>query len=340
METKLQSYHAALIFIGFFLITLTVAFIKKVFYFLRYKKRYYIFPRPSIKGIANISMIVALSVAILILLTIVTANTFSVLFRAFPGSRVTIEGILIKISGLLFGPFLGMIIGALTDLLAIIMTAGVFHYGYFIAAMAYGLISGMIRTIHTYSSKNKILYAFFTTFIAFVVFGLANVFIYQFVDNTKGLDNPIIPIFPKKIPQNALFFIVSGFLVAILFVIWFGLFFSNQLAHKKKNIRFQSKITKEKNKINRNYYIDFCFVLIAAITNELLINVLLMPSFDADLSTIGYDTWFLIRIFIFIPMIIANILIIYPVYTLITPLIKWDYQKEMLEDIKIPIYIK
>ena len=34
-----------------------------------------------------------------------------------------------------------------TDMLTIALTAGVFHYGYFIAALTYGLLGGFIRTL-------------------------------------------------------------------------------------------------------------------------------------------------------------------------------------------------
>ena len=127
---------AVLVFLAFFLATLVVEIIKKIYYYFKSKKRYYVFPRPSVQGIANIAMTIALSVAVLMILTFVTSNLFSVLFRAFPGSRITIEGILIKIGGLLYGPFIGMFIGGLTDLFSILLTAGVFHYGYFIAGIA------------------------------------------------------------------------------------------------------------------------------------------------------------------------------------------------------------
>ena len=94
------------------------------------KKRFYILPKVGIKGIASIAMVIAISISIIILLTVITADIMGVVFRAWPGTRITIEGMLIKIGGLMFGPFLGIFIGALTDLLSVALTAGVFHYGY------------------------------------------------------------------------------------------------------------------------------------------------------------------------------------------------------------------
>jgi LytS/YehU family sensor histidine kinase len=54
----------------------------------------------------------------------------------------------------MFGPIIGLFIGAITDILTVILTAGMFHYGYFIAALAYGFFSGLVRTIINYT-KNK-----------------------------------------------------------------------------------------------------------------------------------------------------------------------------------------
>lgn len=99
-------------------------------------------------------MVISISIAIIIILTVLSAGILGIFFRAYPGWRSTIEGILIKIGGLMFGPIIGLFIGAITDLLTVILTAGMFHYGYFIAALAYGFFAGLIRTVINIS-KNK-----------------------------------------------------------------------------------------------------------------------------------------------------------------------------------------
>lgn len=155
-ENKLSVGSAILIFLAFLIVLFVTYLFKKIYYIIRYKKRFYIIPRVSVKGIAYIAMVIAISIVIIMLLTISTADLLNVVFRAWPGTRVTIEGILIKIGGLLFGPVLGLFIGGMTDLLAVAMTAGVFHYGYLIAAMAYGLIAGVIREIFIHTKKRDI----------------------------------------------------------------------------------------------------------------------------------------------------------------------------------------
>jgi LytS/YehU family sensor histidine kinase len=47
-----------------------------------------------------------------------------------------------------------MFIGAVTDLLSVALTAGMFHYGYFIACILFGLLSGMVRVLLN-STKGK-----------------------------------------------------------------------------------------------------------------------------------------------------------------------------------------
>ena len=46
---------------------------------------------------------------------------------------------------------------------------------------------------------------------------------------------------------------------------------------------------KQIKKIDNDYFINFCLVLICSTVAEIIVNVILMPAFDADLSTLGYD---------------------------------------------------
>ncbi|BAC43999.1 glutamyl-tRNA amidotransferase subunit C-related protein [Malacoplasma penetrans HF-2] len=345
LSPKSSPISSVVIFFSFFFATLLVEIVKKIFYYFKAKKRYYVIPRPSIQGIANIAMTIALSVAVLLLLTFVTSNAFSVLFRAFPGSRITIEGILIKIGGLLYGPFIGMLIGGLTDIFSILMTAGVFHYGYFIAGMAYGLLAGLVRSVLSFAKESRTWYAIISSIIATICSLAAIVFIYSI--STSGFEQsiitfiPFIPSSPDKISREFLSYIFIGFCVFVVLLIWLFFFFSNRyqkwkmLYGNKKHF----KITRPK-KIDKHYFNNFCLILICCIITEVWINVLLMPSIDADVSTLGYDDWFIIRVAMFIPMIIFNFVIIFPVYVIIAPIVQWDYKKELVEDLKVPFFVK
>lgn len=326
--------QAVLIFLSFLFLLICIAFVKKIFFYFKFKKRYYIFPKPSIQGIANIAMVVALSVSVLLLLTFITSNSFSVLFRAFPGSRVTIEGILIKIGGLLFGPFLGMFIGAITDLLSIIMTAGIFHYGHFIAAMGFGILSGLIKAFYTYSNKKNLESGIIATVIVLLTITASVGFSSSFLP--EKIENFLIPILPGIIDKNAIIYILVSFFLGVILVIW-SLYFLTIFRKKKNSLKI---FKNQKIKRKKLSYSDFCLVLVCVLSNELIINVLMMPTFDADLSTIGFNEWFLIRVLLFIPMVFLNFIIIHLVYTIVSPLVKWDYKSELVEDLKVPVYVK
>lgn len=70
-------------------------------------------------------------------------------------------------------------------------------------------------------------------------------------------------------------------------------------------------------KIDKYYFNNFCLILICCIIIEVWINVLLMFLIDVDVSILGYDDWFIIRVVMFILMIIFNFVIIFLVYVII-----------------------
>jgi hypothetical protein len=47
--------------------------------------RYFVFPKIDSRGIANTAMIIAISISIIILLTVLTAGLIGILFRIYPG---------------------------------------------------------------------------------------------------------------------------------------------------------------------------------------------------------------------------------------------------------------
>jgi hypothetical protein len=74
-----------LIFLSFIIVTVFCMTLKKIYFRLRYRKRAYIFPRISIKGISNIAMVISIAVTILLLLTVLSAGVLGIIFRAYPG---------------------------------------------------------------------------------------------------------------------------------------------------------------------------------------------------------------------------------------------------------------
>lgn len=329
-----ESVTVILIFVSFCIVIFLVALIKKIFYKIMFKKRYYIFPRTSIKGITSIAMVIAMSVAVLILLVIITSNVVGVLFRAFPGTRITIESILIKIGGLLFGPFIGIFIGMFTDLLSVTLTAGVFHYGYFIAAMGFGLLSGLIRTIILFSSKNKLKFAIYTSLSILLVSVLA-VLYFNFGSTEQLL---YIPFLPFDIQKNHIILVILIFILISIVSIWVFYFLSRKRENKKNKVKKTFNNHSYLKKINSNFFEKYCPVIGCIIITEVLVNVLMMPVFDADISTLTINTWLAIRLALFTPMVFLNLFIIFPVYAIVSPLVTYDYRKDVIEDVSIPLY--
>jgi LytS/YehU family sensor histidine kinase len=88
-----------------------------------------------------------------------------------------IEGILIKLGGLVFGPIIGIFIGGITDIMTVLLTAGMFHYGYFIAALAYGFFAGIVRNIIV-GKKNLFSMMILTTLFGILGTVLTNLYLY------------------------------------------------------------------------------------------------------------------------------------------------------------------
>ena len=207
-----------LIFVAFFLVVVIVSIIKKLYYRFRWHKRYYIIPRVGIRGITSIAMTIALTVAIILVLAFLTAGLLAILFRAYPGWRIVIEQFLIQLGGLLFGPFIGLIIGALTDLLTVALTSGMFHYGYFIICMAYGLIGGLISSLLNGRKKyNLVNFSLWSTLIMAVLTAAYCLYI-----NFAGTEVYVISVFSLdlSISKYIIIWIVSGFMILSVAVVW------------------------------------------------------------------------------------------------------------------------
>jgi hypothetical protein len=58
--------------------------VKKTYLYFKYRRILFIFPKLNSKGIANISMVIAISIAIITLLIVLSSGIFGVLFRVYP----------------------------------------------------------------------------------------------------------------------------------------------------------------------------------------------------------------------------------------------------------------
>ncbi len=383
-KSPIKAIEVIAIFAAFVVATIILLFIKKIYYRVFLKKRYYIFPKMSVKGITNVAMVISISIAAIILLTFLTAGFMAVIFRAYPGWRSTIEGVLIKIGGLLFGPIIGLFIGAFTDLLTVGMTAGMFHYGYFIVAMAYGFFSGVVRTIISLSKDKEIsfltLSSIFVTFIAVALF----LFIYYMNISSYNISFLGFNININKEIMLIIFGTVFSLTILILWIcafsfdfwkivysfqtIFFKLRFISSVKKYRKHLASWSDTQKAADKhlnwvvtheqsrqralarMNKSYSkIDFTKiklwfnyfapVLITVFSCEAIVEILIMPVFDLDFSILSYDYWFAFRLIMFVFMSPINVLIIFPIYRIVCPSMRYNYQNDLSESIYIPLMV-
>lgn len=168
----ISSKQIIFIALSFILLIFVIGLLKKLFYFLFFRRKVYLFTRITTKGISNIAMVISISISCIIILIFLTGGAFGVLFRAYPGWRTNIETMLIKTGGLLYGPLIGLFIGAMTDFLTIVITASSFHYGYFIVCILCGLISGLLHFLWNVSIKNKLFFSILSSVIYVLLLAL------------------------------------------------------------------------------------------------------------------------------------------------------------------------
>jgi hypothetical protein len=81
----IDSLDILIMFSSFVVAVLLVSISKKIYYRVRLKQRYYLFPRISVKGIANIAMVISIAIVAILLLTLITAGFLGIIFRTYPG---------------------------------------------------------------------------------------------------------------------------------------------------------------------------------------------------------------------------------------------------------------
>ncbi|QZX49039.1 Asp-tRNA(Asn)/Glu-tRNA(Gln) amidotransferase subunit GatC [Mycoplasma sp. E35C] len=331
-----------------------LAMAKKLYYFFVRKKRYYTIPRVSVTGMTNIAMVIAIAVAIILLISAVTGGLASILFRVYPGTRVSIETVLVKISGLLFGPIIGMISGVIIDLLAVTLSAGFFHYGYFVVAVLTGLISGMIRALLTTSKYSK--YRNFSLSIYLSVLVLISIFATTFLISSmpeivakNGFDLSIPGIADTKISSTIFNWIIIGFGISTIIFIWvtFLVYRLTTFNHSNNLSGFSHKTQPHSNHksiiridARKNWYSSLVSLVSLATINATLINLFFLPIFDKEITGQPYAFWISIRLIVSPSLFLIDIIVIYPVIMIIQPIMKYNYEDELIEDLNTPLFIK
>lgn len=320
-----------ILFFSFIAILFLVSIVKKMYFWFVKKKRYFIIPRVSTTGICNIGMVLALSISVILLLIVATAGIASTIFRLWAGTRIIFEGILIKIGGLFFGPIIGMCLGAATDLLTITYSGGIFHYGYFISAMLFGLFGGVIRKLVVHSKSLNLRFNIFATIFTALIVCFSGILIY--VSNQNSISNYYelsLMGFRIMMSFKLIIALVVGIPIIGISIMWlvYLIYLGYAINCKKKK------------KEPRNWYKTFAPVFVLILISELIVNILFMPAFDCTISPLPYEAWLAIRILLYAPMVALNLVVILPVYKIVSPLLKYKYEDDMYIDRNIPLQLE
>ncbi len=306
---------SALILLGFILYSLYSGFIY-IFFRDKYKGIKF-----TTKNITNIAMLSAASVT----MTVVVAYYAPI--TVLPPVRVSFEGLMIKITGFIFGPIVGFISGLITDMFCILFIPSYFHIAYTITIVAYGFVSGMVFVIN-----RCIVYKKYWIFIIsnFLVIFYVSFFSYWTIKNPESM----ISIYGQlKVNKYTLVVILltSG-LVTIIFQ-WTVFLFYLRYKRKNKSTFLNTSSAFDNARLQKKPLIDESIIpiLFMAIFTEYYVSGLISPWGDASLfGTPGgdvnstYGAMLIYRILEAPIKIFFNTLIIYITYRTVSPLIDRD----------------
>lgn len=364
-DNIISSNQVIILTISFIFLVFVFGFLRKLFYRVFFKKKIYLFPRISTKEISNIAMVISISISCIIILIFLTGGVFGVLFRAYPGWRINIETMLIKTGGLLYGPVVGLFIGAMTDLLSIVITASSFHYGYFIVCILCGLISGLLNKLWYLSLKNKLAFSIVGTVLCILLCVFFQIYVWQLHYDKFDLFNTI------KISKEIILWILFSLFFAVILIIWVAylldsakkikrdyllykynkkiklpihnhlLTTTNRQKFSDWHFEFYSKnavwITNFKQKFDalvdainnprkKSIFSSFISVLLMVVVTESIINIVIVPCFDVEFSVYPFRYWFIFRMVLLFVLIPLNVFVIYSVFKIIISMTHYDAQ--------------
>ena len=138
--------------------------------YVLYNGYIYIFRPSQYKGIRfttkNIAYITLLS-AVSVTVTVIVSITFPI--TVFPPIRIAFEGLMVKITGYIFGPIVGLLSGILTDGLSLLFVPSYIHISYLIVIASYGFLSGCVMALKRASGRHQ-----------WILFWLTNLFVFVF----------------------------------------------------------------------------------------------------------------------------------------------------------------
>ncbi|MBH8622981.1 hypothetical protein [Spiroplasma sp. hyd1] len=271
-------------------------------YYLINPKRYHGI-RFTTKNIAYITMLAAVSATVTIIISVTVPIT------VFPPVRIAFEGLMVKISGFIFGPIVGLLSGVITDLIVMLFVPSYVHVAYIIVIVSYGFLSGCASSINRAVGKHK-----------WVLFMLTNIFIIIFGTFAGVMTwySPVetITLFAGlEVSKVVLIYIIGFGTGGTIVIIWIIMFVYRYFDKTKKR------------------YWDLVAIIMLAVINEYWVTTLISAWGDIAFLTVsqnktsgtdGYGVTMISRLAMAPLKVLFNSAIIYITYRAVSPLIHKD----------------
>ncbi|AKU79275.1 ECF transporter S component [Spiroplasma turonicum] len=269
-------------------------FVYNTFSFVVLKERYHGI-RFTTKNIAYITMFTAINVSVTVVISLTIPIT------VFPPIRIAFEGVMVKITGFIFGPIIGVLVALITEVLVMIFVPSFIHPAFIIVVISFGFIAGigssLLRLGKGYNWANMLLINLF-----FILF---SVFILVIIDYFTGEIN----IFGIKVTKEVYKWFFAGSTLTCLFFVWVVYF---SLLYKKNT---------------KSLHVLLPIILFAS-ASEYLSTSIISAWGDAGFLGIdgskGYSAMLISRLVQAPLKILFNATVLYFTYKAVHPLIKRD----------------
>ncbi|WP_342268870.1 hypothetical protein [Spiroplasma endosymbiont of Aspidapion aeneum] len=262
------------------------------FYILR--ERYHGI-RFTTKNITYITMMIAVSVSVTILVSQIVPLT------VIPSIRIIFEGLMVKITGFIFGPIVGFLCGLVTEFFMVLFVPSYLHPAFLVTIIAFGFISGLGSSFIKISKGSNL-----------IIFVLINLFLFVFAFFMWYLIkvyNKDVSVFGIKMSSNTYSSIFLLVVSICVFIIWSWAIYY---------------LTKGK-KTQLNTLLP---IILFASVEEFLVVVIITPWGDAanfGIGEVGYISIVIARL-IQVPIkVILNVAILKTTYDIVNPLVKRDW---------------
>lgn len=281
--------------VGFFILAYIIY--NSISYFVL-RERYHGI-RFTTKNIAYITMFTAVSVSVTIVISLTAPIT------VFPPIRIAFEGVMVKITGFIFGPIVGVIVGLITELLVMLFVPSFIHPAFIISVICFGFIAGIGSSfLRIGKGKNWIIMTILNVFMI-----LFATFIYFVIEYSSQTTFSILNLNMKK---DVFKWVFICSILACLFIIW-GIYITMTALGKRKSLSVMLPI------------------LLFATASEYLVTTVISAWGDyeflgltSNADSSGYILMLMSRLIQAPLKVVFNTVVLFYTYKAVSPLIKRD----------------